>query len=64
MDPLEYSVCRASAENYPRFQAQLSPEEILPGKLVRKHFLLRQGKEDKLNLTTKAPQLTGVQATG
>ena len=55
MDPLERSVCWASAENYPHFQAQLSPEQILPGKLVRERFLRRRGKEDKLNLTKKAP---------
>ena len=63
MGPLERPVCWASAENYRRIQAQLSPEQILPGKLVRERFLSRRGKEDKLNLTTKAPQSAGIQAT-
>ena len=63
MGPLERPVCWASAENYRRIQAQLSPEQILPGKLVRERFLRRRGKEDKLNLTTKAPQSAGIQAT-
>ena len=51
--PLELYIRWLSLRNS-QSQAQLTPEQIFPGKLVRKRFIRREGKGNKRNLTMEA----------